>query len=92
MPKARRSSAQPATLDDFIDGGGSTPKKEEPTPVPTTLDDTTRISVTIPVPLLELIDELRQGDMLKGRMRMERSQWLVQAALDKIKRDMSSEG
>ena len=65
-------------LQDYIHGGGSTAKAEQPAS-----PDEIRQSVSIPSPVCKNLDNLR----LNRQIKTSRSRWILEAVIEKIERD-----
>ena len=81
---SKRAKATPDELDRVINAGGSVPAKKENADIKdekTVENDDVRFTVTMPYQLASVIDRLRKPS------KTSRQAWLMQAALEKLKKD-----
>ena len=81
---SKRAKATPEELDRVINAGGSVPNREEKVDIKdekTVENSDVRFTVTMPYQLASVIDRLRKPS------KTSRQAWLMQAAIEKLKRD-----
>ena len=84
---SKRAKATPAEINQVIEAGGSVPAKEENVDIKDIKNDSSaenndvRFTVTMPHELASVIDRLRKPS------KTSRQAWLMQAAIDKLKKD-----
>ena len=81
---SKRAKATPDELDRVINAGGSVPNREEKVDIKdekTVENSDVRFTVTMPYELASTIDRLRKPS------KTSRQAWLMQAALEKLKKD-----
>ena len=80
----KRAKATPEELDRVINAGGSVPNREEKVDIKSNVtveNSDIRFTVTMPYELASTIDRLRKPS------KTSRQAWLMQAALEKLKKD-----
>ena len=81
---SKRAKATPAEINQVIEAGGSVPAKEENVYIKndsSAENNDVRFTVTMPHELASVIDRLRKPS------KTSRQAWLMQAAIDKLKKD-----
>ena len=81
---SKRAKATPEELDRVINAGGSVPNREEKVDIKdekTVENSDVRFTVTMPYQLASVIDRLRKPS------KTSRQAWLMQAAIEKLKKD-----
>ena len=77
---SKRAKVDQEAINKIIDGGGSVPNPKEEVDESIEEKDI-RFTITMPYPLASVIDRLRKPS------KTSRQAWLMQAALEKLKKD-----
>lgn len=80
MPTRRKSKANQADIDAVIDEGGSVPEEKKKSG-----EEKKKATIRFPKKLLDQIDQAIDDQMFD----QSRNQWLMKAAIEKLKRDQS---